>query len=79
MVSLRDGLVDRVARGRAADAGGGPQGVQRVLAAARMNHDRHAAAHKLTQRGVQVLEADAERLGLDVINRYLAIKARQLV
>ena len=79
VVSLRDGLVDRVARGRAADAGGGPQGVQRVLAAARMNHDRHAAAHKLTQRGVQVLEADAERLGLDVINRYLAIKARQLV
>ena len=53
--------------------------MQRVLAAARMNHDRHAAAHKLTQRGVQVLEADAERLGLDVINRYLAIKARQLV
>ncbi len=79
VVSLRDGLIDQVARGGAAAAGGGTQGIHRVLAAARLDQDRVAAARRLTQRGVQVLESDAQRLGLDVINRYLSIKARQLV
>jgi uncharacterized protein (DUF58 family) len=75
VVSLRDPLLDRVATGPAADR----DGVYQVLAARALVSEREARSRELVQRGVQVLEADADSITLKVINRYLEIKMRQLL
>lgn len=74
-VSLRDGLLDRSA---AAGAHSSSQ-VYQVLAARALANERDEHRRALTQAGVQTLEADAEGLSLAVINRYMAIKSRQLL
>jgi uncharacterized protein (DUF58 family) len=75
VVSLRDAMLEQVAAGPAEDA----RGVFRVLAARELADERAQHAHALARLGVQVLEADAQSLSLDVINSYLRLKARQLL
>jgi uncharacterized protein (DUF58 family) len=75
VVSLRDSQLERIASGPAADAAE----VYRVLAARELATERDGYALSLVRSGVQVLEADADGLTLDLINRYLKIKSRQLV
>ncbi|MBI4585988.1 MAG: DUF58 domain-containing protein [Planctomycetes bacterium] len=74
-VSLRDALLDRIASGPAADT----RDLYRVLAARQLASERDARARELAQRGVQVLEVDANSISMEVINKYLEIKMRQLV
>ncbi|MAE66455.1 MAG: hypothetical protein CMJ18_19475, partial [Phycisphaeraceae bacterium] len=75
VVSLRDPLLDRIAAGAASDA----RSLHQVFAARELSRERAARVRELILAGVQVLEADADRLSLDVINRYLQVKARQMV
>lgn len=75
VVSLRDPLVARMAGGPARDA----QEVYEALAARMLATERDTRARELADHGVQVLEADADALTMDVINRYLDVKMRQLI
>jgi uncharacterized protein (DUF58 family) len=75
VISMRDVLVDRVANGPSPDR----HGVFRVLAARQLADERDARSRDLRKHGVQVLEADAGSLTLAAVNRYLEIKARQLL
>lgn len=75
VVSLRDVLLDRVAAGPAQ----GRRGVYRVLAARHLADERDARSRDLIKHGVQVLDADADALTMEVVNRYLEIKTRQLL
>ncbi|MFP4055244.1 MAG: DUF58 domain-containing protein [Candidatus Brocadiia bacterium] len=75
VVSLRDPLLERVAAGPASER----HDVYRVLAARRLADERDARSRDLVKHGVHVLDADAGELTLEVINRYLEIKTRQLL
>jgi len=75
VVNLRDPLLDRVASGPADNT----ESAFQVLAARQLASERDARARELTKVGVQVLEADADSLTMDVINRYLSVKMRQLL
>jgi uncharacterized protein (DUF58 family) len=75
VVSLRDPLLDQVACGPAHDA----RDLYRVLAARQLTSERDARSRELINEGVQVLEAHADAITIEVINRYLAIKTRQLL
>lgn len=50
----------------------------RVLAARTLLNERKSRKIDLANSGVQVLESDADAITMDVINRYLEIKMRQL-
>jgi uncharacterized protein (DUF58 family) len=76
VVSLQDCLVERIADG---PAGSEPGGVGRVLAARSIAVERAERSRQLVRAGVQVLETDAASLSLDVVNRYMLIKSRQLL
>lgn len=74
VVSLKDTLLH-------ACAAGAPQskaGLYQVLAAASLEDERAARVADLHKRGVSVLEAAPEKLGIDAINAYLRLKARQM-
>jgi uncharacterized protein (DUF58 family) len=75
VVSLRDPLLDRVAEGPAPDR----RALYQALAARELANERQAHARELAKANVQVLEADADSLTLEVVNRYLSIKTRQLI
>jgi uncharacterized protein (DUF58 family) len=75
VISLRDALLEKVAAGPAEDA----PGLYRVLAARELATERAQHTLSLVRAGVQVLEADADALSLDVVNAYLRLKARQLL
>jgi uncharacterized protein (DUF58 family) len=75
VVSLRDALLERVASGAAGDR----RALYQVLAARQLADERASRSLELVKAGVQVLEADADSISLDVINRYLTIKMRQMV
>lgn len=53
--------------------------VYRKAVAAHVVADREAALSYLRQRGVHVVDAPADRLTTETINRYLELKARSLV
>ena len=75
VVSLRDPLMDQIASGPAPDR----RGLYQTLAARSLADERSARVGQLIQAGAHVLEADAKSITIDVINRYLEIKMRQLV
>lgn len=74
VVSLRDPMLDRVARGPAGNRGE----VLSALAAGKLAAERAACVGQLAKAGVRVLEAGADELTMKVVNRYLEIKMRQL-
>jgi len=74
VISLRDPLLERAAVGPAA----GREQLYQVLAARALASERDARARDLSRHGVQVLEADGDSLTIEVINRYLSVKMRQL-
>lgn len=76
VVSLRDALFERVASGELRDE---RQGVMHVFAARQLARERRQRSAQLRKAGVSVLEAEADRLTLDVMNHYLAVKSRQLI
>ncbi|MEM1097193.1 MAG: DUF58 domain-containing protein [Planctomycetota bacterium] len=76
VVSLRDTLFERVASGQVRND---KHGVTHVFAARRLAEDRRERSAQLRKAGVSVLEAEADRLTLAVMNHYLAVKSRQLV
>lgn len=75
VVSLRDPLLTNVARGPASSR----RELFQVLAASELDRERAARSAELVKAGVSVLEVEADSISLDVVNRYLAIKMRQLV
>lgn len=75
VISLRDPLLEKVADGPAADR----RGVYRVLAARELSTERAARTRELRRIGALVLEADADSLTMQVLNSYLALKAKQVV
>lgn len=75
VVSLRDTLLERVAAGPAADK----HAIHDVLAARQLLLERSEHTRKLVNAGVHLLEADADQLDVATINRYLAIKNRQIL
>lgn len=75
VVSLHDPLLERIATGPAADS----RGIYQVLAARQLADERDARSLDLVKHGVQVLDADVDALTMEVINRYLKIKMRQLL
>lgn len=75
IVSLRDPLLDRVAGAAAHHR----HAMYQILAANQLATERDAAIQSLALAGVQVLESDADRLSVELVNRYLSIKARQLI
>ena len=75
VISLTDGLLDKVADGEAIDA----RGLYRVIAARKLANERQTRALQLQRAGAMVLQADAATLGVELINTYLTVKARQLL
>ncbi len=75
VVSLYDALLAKVADAPAHS----PAAVCQVLAARRLAAEREAHTRELVKAGVQVLQCAADQVTLDVINRYLQIKMRQMV
>lgn len=72
VVSLKDSLLHAAAAG----APMGRAGLYQVLAAAGLEAERAARVADLQRRGVSVLEAAPEKLGIGAINKYLELKAR---
>jgi uncharacterized protein (DUF58 family) len=75
VVSLRDPLLDQVAKGSAEDR----RGVYQVLAARQLATERATRTRELQRIGAIVLEADAGSLTMKLLNTYLSIKTRQLL
>ena len=75
VVSMRDPLLEKVADGPPSDR----RGLYQVLAARKLADERAGRVRELMRAGVQVLEVDADAITVEVINRYLHIKMRQLV
>jgi uncharacterized protein (DUF58 family) len=75
VVGLYDPLLRRMSEGPASDR----RELYQVIAAGELSRERQSNALKLAQAGVSVLESDATALTLEVINRYLSIKQRQMV
>jgi uncharacterized protein (DUF58 family) len=74
-VTLRDpALADAVAR-RPRDL----EGLAQAVIAGDMARDRAQVLERLRRLGILCLETDAKRLNTDLINRYLAVKTRELV
>lgn len=74
VVSLKDTLLHATAAGAPLNQAG----LYQVLAAASLEDERAARVADLTRRGVSVLEAAPEKLGIEAINAYLRLKARQM-
>lgn len=74
-VNLRDLLLDQYAMAGAKTR----QGIFEVLAARELASERDENQRSLTKAGVQAIEADVNSLSLAVINRYMAIKSRQML
>jgi uncharacterized protein (DUF58 family) len=53
--------------------------VARAVVADELRRDRLIVLERLRRLGVQCLEAPAGRIGTDLINRYLAIKQREMI
>jgi uncharacterized protein (DUF58 family) len=75
VVSLRDPLLDKVASGPAPNR----RGLFQVLAARHLADERAGRVRQLQRCGVQVLEVAADKITVELINAYLAIKMRQMV
>jgi len=75
VISLRDPLLARIADSPATEG----RTVHEILAARHLTLERDARLRDLVKRGLQVLETDADSLTTETINRYLTVKARQLV
>lgn len=50
-----------------------------MVVADELRRDRRVVPERLKRLGVQYIEAPYDRLGTDVINRYLAIKRRAML
>jgi uncharacterized protein (DUF58 family) len=75
VVSLRDPLLDSIASGPVQER----RGLYQVLAARHLADERAGRVRELIRCGVKVLEVDADRITVELINTYLVIKTRQLV
>jgi uncharacterized protein (DUF58 family) len=75
VISLRDPALAMLAEGAAESQAD----VYGVLAARDLVSERDARMRDISRHGIQVLEADSESLTMEVINRYLTIKMRQMV
>lgn len=74
-VSLRDLLMDQYALAGVSRK----EELYQVLAARELASERDERQAALAKAGVQTLEADVHSLSLEVINRYMVIKSRQLL
>lgn len=74
VVAMRDMLIERVADGPAMK-----DQLGRVLAARTLVRERQEYERQLQHAGIGVLHCDAQQLSLELVNRYMSIKARQLL
>jgi uncharacterized protein (DUF58 family) len=58
---------------------GSMESVARSVVAEEFRRERLVVFERLRRLGVQCLEAPANRIGTDLINRYLAIKQREMI
>jgi uncharacterized protein (DUF58 family) len=75
VISIRNPTLDQVADGPAAERAD----IYRILAARTLSDERAARTRQLVQAGVQVLDVDHPSLLVKTVNKYLDIKARQLL
>lgn len=74
-VSIRDPLLGRLA----AEPPSGVDALGRALVAQRLMRNRAIVLRKLARMGVQALDLEPDRIGPEMINRYLDIKRRERV
>ena len=74
-VTLRDPALADVVENRPRDL----EGLAQAVIAGDMARERAQVLERLRRLGVLCLETDASRLNTDLINRYLAVKTRELV
>lgn len=53
--------------------------VHRSIVAAGLAQERQLVLERIRRRGIQVVDADAAQVGVELINRYLELKRRELV
>lgn len=75
IIAIRDRKLAQVADGPAHSR----REVCETLAARALETERRARSLDLTRRGAQTLEAPGDALTIEAINRYLAIKMRQMI
>jgi uncharacterized protein (DUF58 family) len=82
-VTLQDpelkSLIDAAPDAGAPDGAAALESVARAVVADELRRDRRVVLERLKRLGVQCIEAPYDRLGTDVINRYLAIKQREMI
>ncbi len=74
-VALRDPLLGRQAAAAPERLGD----VHRAVVAGEMMHDREVVLQRLRQLGAQVVDCGVDELAVDLVDRYLAVKRRELV
>jgi uncharacterized protein (DUF58 family) len=74
-VTFTDPMLDDTIKTPAADLGD----MAKTIVAAELTRDRQILFERLRRLGVHCLETPHDRLGGDMINRYLAIKQRELI
>jgi uncharacterized protein (DUF58 family) len=74
-VTLRDPAIADAAERRPRDL----ESLAQAVIAGDMGRERAQVLERLRRLGVLCLETDAKRLNTDLINRYLAVKTRELV
>ncbi len=74
-VALRDPLVPQLAQRRPTELAG----VHRSLVAGELLREREVVLERLRSIGVQVVDCGVDELAVDLIDRYLAVKRRELV
>ncbi|MGE3172028.1 MAG: DUF58 domain-containing protein [Planctomycetota bacterium] len=75
LVVLRDPLLPRLADARPDS----PEALHRSAVAAEMTHDRDLVLERVRRSGGQVIDAPSRRVAVELIDRYLQIKRRELV
>lgn len=83
-VTLQDpelkGLIDAAPQGEATEPGATAlDTVARAVVTDDLRRDRRVVLERLKRLGVQCIEASYDRLGTDVLNRYLAIKQCEII
>jgi len=72
-------FTDPVLRDTIREAAQDAEGMARAIVAAELARDRQILFERLRRLGVHCLESPHDRLGGEMINRYLAIRQRELI
>ena len=74
-VVFRDEALEAIAEAEPVE----PEDVSRAVVAGTLLRERELVIGRLRRLGVQIVEAPADRVGVELVNRYLDNKRRSLV